>query len=155
MNYTEFSVTLYAKLYHASTQSPDVIKRQLFLEKAMPFKMLENSKEYQLAFENIITDNEKVLETTFVTLVKFICQMYGAKNSSDVNDVRLHLFSSTFKSKKSDENFDKKIRNFDSSSLPPCKAESQQHLFRGSLRDENLEKCSLKTSNIFRLDHQR
>lgn len=56
--------------------------------------------------------------------------MYRVKNSSDVNDVRFHLFSSTFKSKKSDENFDKKFRNLDSCSFPPCKAESQQHLLR-------------------------
>ncbi|KAH0561986.1 hypothetical protein KQX54_000211, partial [Cotesia glomerata] len=56
--------------------------------------------------------------------------MYGVKNSSNVNDVRFHLFSSTFRSTKPDENFDKKFRNFDSSSLPPCKAELQQHLLR-------------------------
>ena len=78
---------------------------------------------------------KKILETTFTALEKFICQMCGVKNSSDVNDVRFHLFSNTFKSKKSDENFEKKNRNFDSSSLPPCKAELQQHLLRVPLRD--------------------
>ncbi|KAI4464442.1 dna topoisomerase i [Holotrichia oblita] len=50
--------------------------------------------------------------------------MYGVKNSSDVNEVL------TFQSKNIDENFDKKFKNFDSSSLPPCKVELQQHLFR-------------------------
>ncbi|KAL3266798.1 hypothetical protein HHI36_010952 [Cryptolaemus montrouzieri] len=92
--------------------------------------MLEKSNEYQLAFENIITDDDKILETTFVILEKFICQMYGVQNSSNVNDVRFHLFSSNFQSKKSDENFEKKFRNFDSSSLPPCKAELLQHFLR-------------------------
>ncbi|KAK9753732.1 hypothetical protein QE152_g1802 [Popillia japonica] len=29
-----------------------------------------------------------------------------------------------------DENYDKKFKNFDSSSLPPCKVELQQHLLR-------------------------
>ncbi|KAI4468353.1 nadph oxidase [Holotrichia oblita] len=33
-------------------------------------------------------------------------------------------------SKNIDENFDKKFKNFDSSSLPPCKVELQQHLLR-------------------------
>ncbi|KAL3279888.1 hypothetical protein HHI36_017394 [Cryptolaemus montrouzieri] len=55
--------------------------------------MLEKSNEYQLAFENIITDDDKILETTFVILEKFICQMYVVQNSSNVNDVRFHLFS--------------------------------------------------------------
>ena len=55
---------------------------------------------------------------------------YGVKNFSDINDVRFHLFSSTFQSKKSDENFQKKCRNFDSFSLSSCKAELQQHLLR-------------------------
>ena len=98
--------------------------------KVRPFKLLEKSKEYQLACENIITDDDKTLETSFKTLEKFICEIYGVKNFSDINDVRFHLFSSTFQSKKSDENFQKKYRNFDSSSLPPCKAELQQHLLR-------------------------
>ncbi|CAH2015292.1 unnamed protein product [Acanthoscelides obtectus] len=98
--------------------------------KVRPFKILEQSKEYQSAFGNITTDNEDLLDSTFVILEKFVCQMYGVKNSSDVNSVRFHLFSNTFQSKKSDENFEKKFRNFDSSSLPPCKAELQQHLLR-------------------------
>lgn len=72
----------------------------------------------------------QVLETTFFTLEKFICQMYGFKNSSNVNEVRFYPFSRTFQLKKSDENFNKKFRNFDSSSLPPCKAELYKHLLR-------------------------
>ena len=77
--------------------------------KVRPFKLLEKSKEYQLACENIITDDDKTLETSFKTLEKFICEIYGVKNFSDINDVRFHLFSNTFQSKKSDENFQKKI----------------------------------------------
>lgn len=98
--------------------------------KVRPFKILEKSNEYQLAFKNFITDDDKILETTYAILEKFICEMYGVKNSSHVNDVRFHLFSSNFQSKKSDKNFDKKFKNFDSSSLPPCKAELLQHLLR-------------------------
>ncbi|CAF4875188.1 unnamed protein product [Pieris macdunnoughi] len=43
--------------------------------KVKPFKILENSEEYQLAFDNIISDDKEVLETTFVILEKFICQI--------------------------------------------------------------------------------
>ncbi|KAI4455791.1 transposase is4 [Holotrichia oblita] len=44
--------------------------------------------------------------------------------------LRFVLFSNTFQSKNIDEYFDKKFKNFDSSSLPPCKVELQQHLLR-------------------------
>ncbi|GFV80890.1 acetylcholinesterase-1 [Trichonephila clavipes] len=56
--------------------------------------------------------------------------MYGVPNSSKVNDVRFYLFSKTYQSKELDDNFEKKCRSFDSSSLPPCKAELYQHLLR-------------------------
>ncbi|GFV31457.1 hypothetical protein TNCV_3462631 [Trichonephila clavipes] len=56
--------------------------------------------------------------------------MYGVPNSSNVNDVRFYLFSKTYQSKELDDNFEKKCRSFDSSSLPPCKAELYQHLLR-------------------------
>ncbi|GFX87618.1 uncharacterized protein TNCV_2465111 [Trichonephila clavipes] len=56
--------------------------------------------------------------------------MYGVPNSSNVNDVRFYLFSKTYQSKKLDDNFEKKCQSFDSSSLPPCKAELYQHLLR-------------------------
>ncbi|GFT78002.1 uncharacterized protein TNCV_2820261 [Trichonephila clavipes] len=45
--------------------------------------------------------------------------MYGVPNSSNVNDVRFYLFSKTYQSKELDDNFEKKCRSFDSSSLPP------------------------------------
>ncbi|GFT55479.1 uncharacterized protein TNCV_4957651 [Trichonephila clavipes] len=45
--------------------------------------------------------------------------MYGVPNSSNVNDVRFYLFSKTYQSKEVDDNFEKKCRSFDSSSLPP------------------------------------
>ncbi|GFS75835.1 INO80 complex subunit D [Trichonephila clavipes] len=54
----------------------------------------------------------------------------GVPNSSNVNDVRFYLFSKTYQSKELDDNFEKKCRSFDSSSLPPCKAELYQHLLR-------------------------
>ncbi|GFS76305.1 uncharacterized protein TNCV_4668291 [Trichonephila clavipes] len=98
--------------------------------KLRPFKLLEKSVEYQLACHEIITDDDDELERIFATLEKFICHMYGVPNSSNVNDVRFYLFSKTYQSKELDDNFEKKYRSFDSSSLPPCKAELYQHLLR-------------------------
>ncbi|GFU17460.1 uncharacterized protein TNCV_4827191 [Trichonephila clavipes] len=68
--------------------------------KPRPFKLLENSVEYQLA-----SDDDDELERIFATLEK--------------------LYDTSL-----DDNFEKKCRNFDSSSLPPCKAELYQHLLR-------------------------
>ncbi|GFV99729.1 uncharacterized protein TNCV_5080891 [Trichonephila clavipes] len=95
-----------------------------------PFKPLEKSVEYQLACQEIITDDDDELERIFATLENFICHMYGVPKSSNVNDVRFYLFSKTYQSKELDDNFEKKCRSFDSSSLPPCKAELYQHLLR-------------------------
>ncbi|GFY58280.1 uncharacterized protein TNIN_444071 [Trichonephila inaurata madagascariensis] len=63
--------------------------------KLRPFKLLEKSVEYQLACQEIVTDDEDELERTFATLEKLICHMYGVPNSSNVNDVRFYLFSKT------------------------------------------------------------
>ncbi|GFY02217.1 uncharacterized protein TNCV_5100761 [Trichonephila clavipes] len=78
--------------------------------KLRAFKLLKKSVEYQLACQEIITDDED--EHTFATLEKFICLMYGVPNSSNVNDAYLYLFSKTYQLKKSD-NFEKKCRSFD------------------------------------------
>ncbi|KAK4886112.1 hypothetical protein RN001_002383 [Aquatica leii] len=49
-------------------------------DKVRPFKVLEKSKEYQSAFGNVTTDDKELLESTFVTLEKFICQIYSVNN---------------------------------------------------------------------------
>ncbi|GFX03206.1 uncharacterized protein TNCV_1700901 [Trichonephila clavipes] len=98
--------------------------------KLRPLKLLEKSVEYQLACQKIITDDDDELERIFATLEKFVCHMYGVPNFSNVNDVRFYLFSKTYQSKELDDNFEKKYRSFDSSSLPSCKAELNQHLLR-------------------------
>ncbi|GFW02574.1 uncharacterized protein TNCV_2455891 [Trichonephila clavipes] len=59
--------------------------------KLRPFKLLEKSVEYQLACQEIITDDDDELERTFATLEKFICHMYGVPNSSNANDVRFYF----------------------------------------------------------------
>ncbi|GFW95006.1 uncharacterized protein TNCV_476051 [Trichonephila clavipes] len=112
--------------------------------KLRPFKLLEKSVEYQLAYQEIITDDDDEIERIFATLEKFICHMYGVPNSSNVNDVHFYLFSKTYQSKEVDDNFEKKCRSFDSSSLPPCKAELYQHLLRvRSDNDDDYEDASV------------
>lgn len=76
----------------------------------MSFKLLEKSEKYQSVFHNIITDDEELLQRIFVILEKFICNIYGVRDTSNANDVRLHLFSETYQSKNLDINLKKKSK---------------------------------------------
>ncbi|GFV43901.1 uncharacterized protein TNCV_1530751 [Trichonephila clavipes] len=60
--------------------------------KLRPFKLLEKSVEYQLACQEIMTDDDNELERIFATLEKFICHMYGVPNSSNDNDHLLRVW---------------------------------------------------------------
>ncbi|GFV05791.1 uncharacterized protein TNCV_5035301 [Trichonephila clavipes] len=75
--------------------------------------------------------------------------MYGVPNSSNVNDIHFYLFSKTYQSKELDDNFEKKCRSFDSSSLPPYKAELYQHLLRVRYVTKFWRNAHLKKSIIF------
>ncbi|GFY62638.1 uncharacterized protein TNIN_117071 [Trichonephila inaurata madagascariensis] len=76
---------------------------------------------------------------------KNLCYMYGVPNSSNVNDAHVYLFSKTYQSKKSGDNFEKKCQSFDSASLPPCKAELYQHLLRVRYVTKFWKNAHLKT----------
>ena len=47
-----------------------------------------------------------------------------------VNDGRFQLFVSIYKATRANENFNKKVRKFDASSITPCKSELYQHFLR-------------------------
>lgn len=66
----------------------------------------------------------------FATLEKFVCELYGYKNVTNINDARFQKFCSTYKSKNIEEPFGKNLIKYDASNLPPCKAELHQHLLR-------------------------
>ncbi|GFY45360.1 uncharacterized protein TNIN_273471 [Trichonephila inaurata madagascariensis] len=74
--------------------------------------------------------------------------MYGEPNSSNDNHVHFYPFSKTYQSKKSDDNFEKKCRSFDSSSLPRCKAELYHHLLRVRYVTKFRKNAHLKTSSL-------
>ncbi|GFT06416.1 uncharacterized protein TNCV_3355611 [Trichonephila clavipes] len=95
--------------------------------KLRPFKLLEKSVEYQLACQEIITEDER----TFATLKKFIRHMYGVPNSSNIIMMLASIYFPKLINRKDLMIISKrKCRNFDLSSLPPCKSELYQHLLR-------------------------
>lgn len=63
-------------------------------------------------------------------LEQFVCEIYGFKNTSNINGARFLKFCATYKADTEDEPFKNKLKNCDPSTLPPCKAELKQHLLR-------------------------
>lgn len=100
--------------------------------KKRPFTLLKKNIEFQRAFATLGQDNltEDQLQQVFNCIQKFICQLYNAKKSIDVDDARYQLFVNNYKPSDVNENFNKKLLNFDASSIPPCKSELYQQLLR-------------------------
>ncbi|KAK5637859.1 hypothetical protein RI129_000142 [Pyrocoelia pectoralis] len=99
--------------------------------KKRPFHILKANEDYQKAFTNLgsahVTGSRY---EDFVLLEKFVCEMYGFKNVTDVNIARFQKFCSTYKANNSNEPFKKLLKNYDASNLPPCKVELHQQLLR-------------------------
>ncbi|CAG9834603.1 unnamed protein product [Diabrotica balteata] len=100
--------------------------------KRRPFTLLKKNTEVQEAFATLGEENltEDQLQQVFNSIQKFTCQLYNAKKSVDVDDGRYQLFVNNYKASDVNENFSKKISNFDASSIPPCKSELYQQLLR-------------------------
>lgn len=97
-----------------------------------PFSLLKKSIEFQEAFATLgdINLTEEKLRELFDGIQKFTCQMHNAKKSRDVHDARFQLFINCYKATDVNENFTRKVRNFDASSIPPCKRELFQQFLR-------------------------
>ena len=83
--------------YHAFTGC-DYASSLMKKGKVKPFKLLQKNEAVQdalIAFgeiDSLEQDNIEVLE-------KYVCQLYGQKKNSDVNDVRMHLFFQKYQQK--------------------------------------------------------
>ncbi|RVE48990.1 hypothetical protein evm_006348 [Chilo suppressalis] len=54
----------------------------------------------------------------------------GCAHTTDINIARFEKFCKTFKAKSTEEPLKKTVKNYDPSTLPPCKAELHQQLLR-------------------------
>ncbi|KAF9411147.1 hypothetical protein HW555_010009 [Spodoptera exigua] len=86
----------------------------------------DNVCQQNLGVAHITGSREEILPI----LEAFICEIYGYKNISNINAARFQKFCVTYKANTEDEPFKKTLKNCDPSTLPPCKAELQQHLLR-------------------------
>lgn len=98
--------------------------------KKKPYNLLQNSEKYQRAFADLINLTSENSMHVFTVLEEFVCRIYNEKQINEVSEVRLHIFSRTYKANDIFEIFKKKLKNLDASSFPPCKTELAQQLLR-------------------------
>uniref|UniRef100_A0A034W3J4 Uncharacterized protein n=1 Tax=Bactrocera dorsalis TaxID=27457 RepID=A0A034W3J4_BACDO len=56
--------------------------------------------------------------------------MYGIKNCTSVNDARYRIFQKNYSANKSNEQFLRKVRSFNSNTIPPCWKSLKQKILR-------------------------
>lgn len=98
--------------------------------KSKPLKLLEKSLEFQTALTSLKNVDSNSRENVFDELEKFVCRIYNIRNIDTINEARFELFCKTYKFKNLNESFKPKLKNYDASSLPPCKSELFQQLLR-------------------------
>lgn len=61
---------------------------------------------------------------------EFTAKMYGANHCQSVNDARIRIFMKKYGAKEDNEQFLKKLKNFDSNFIPPCWISLLQKILR-------------------------
>ncbi|XP_053954504.1 uncharacterized protein LOC128860783 [Anastrepha ludens] len=118
--------------------------------KKRPFQILKKSPEYQNAFIELGNINSIATKThIFKMLEKFVCEMYNLRNINDVNSGRFSKFWETYKASNVNEVFQKQLKNFDASSLPPCKTELHQQLLRAQYIGNTWRNAYLKSPTCY------
>lgn len=97
--------------------------------KQKPFKILEKNTTLQKALSHL-RKTEEISPDIFSEVEKFVCQIYGIKNVFTVNEGRFEIFCNAYKPKKDKEAFKAKLKNCDSSNIPPCLQELQEQVLR-------------------------
>lgn len=86
----------------------------------------------QLGNPELFTD-EDIRKDIFSKIQKFMCEIYSVPTIHDVNSARYEMFLSNYSVSNINEEFHpKNLRNFDASSLPPCKSELFQQFLRAN-----------------------
>ena len=105
--------------------------------KLKPYRILKKYVEFQQAFmkfgDSKIIEDHNEQQDLYNVIQTFICYLYNVGNINDVDAARLQIFIDSYKVSDVNEAFNrKKLRNFDASSLPPCKSELLQQFLRAN-----------------------
>ncbi|KAJ8721887.1 hypothetical protein PYW08_004289 [Mythimna loreyi] len=98
--------------------------------KVKPFKLFSKNEKYQTVFASLIDPADIFIDEKMKVVQEFTASMYGIKNCTSVNDARHRIFMKTYAAKEDGENFFKKIKGFDSNSIPPCWISLLQKILR-------------------------
>ncbi|KAF9408574.1 hypothetical protein HW555_011794 [Spodoptera exigua] len=77
--------------------------------------------------ENLACNNHEEADTK---IIHHVCKLDTYRKTNVLLKTRFQKFCVTYKANTEDEPFKKTLKNCDPSTLPPCKAELQQHLLR-------------------------
>lgn len=98
--------------------------------KVRPFKIFSQNNTFQEVFSSLRSLADACDENKTDIIQTFVCLMYGVKNCNRVNMARYIMFTRIYSSSNNNERFLKKIKNFDSSQIPPCWVSINQKLLR-------------------------
>jgi len=126
--------------------------------KLKPYKILKQNQKYQEAFMKFgnseLFENNNEQQNVFNIIQEFICKVYNVGNIIDVDAARLQMFINSYTVADVNEAFDrKKLRNFDGSSLPPCKNELLQQFLRANYICSIWNNANLKNPTIYQPDN--
>ena len=98
--------------------------------KVKPFQLFSKNEKYQTVFASLTDAADIFIEDKMKIVQEFTACMYGIKNCTNVNDARYCIFMKNYSAKEDNEQFLKKIKGFDSNSIPPCWISLTQKVLR-------------------------
>ncbi|XP_049318490.1 uncharacterized protein LOC125780337 isoform X2 [Bactrocera dorsalis] len=135
INCTELALKLGSKLcrslpaFHAFTGC-DYTAAFYNKGKVKPYKLFSKNEKYQTVFSSLTDEADLFINEKMDTVQEFTVNMYGIKNCNRVNEARYRIFVKSYSSKEDSEKFFKKIKSFDSNTIPPCWISLQQKILR-------------------------
>lgn len=98
--------------------------------KLRPFKLFSTNQTYQKYFSSLTDEADIFIGEKMKEIQEFTSAMYGIKNCNEVNNARYQIFVKTFSAKENNENFLRKVKTFDSNTIPPCWESLKQKILR-------------------------
>lgn len=135
VNCTELAAKLGSKLcqslpaFHAFTGC-DYTAAFYNKGKVKPFKLLSSNEKYQTVFTSLKDEADIFINEKMDIVQEFTASMYGIKNCNNVDEARYRIFLKNYSSKEDSEQFLKRIKSFDSNTIPPCWISLQQKILR-------------------------
>ena len=98
--------------------------------KSRPYQIFKKAAHFQIVFSDL-TDPRDIFDDEKMNVVQqFTSLMYGIKKCASVNSARFQLFQKTYCNAKNDNAFLRKVKGFNSNTIPPCWESLKQKVLR-------------------------